>query len=205
MQPFYAASTHQFPSCFYDFMNSSDLLELCCTTHAIRPALHALALQKEKMVTRLLCYFYDCHSTPHGIRIKRRYDTDDEANVRALFLILPEVFHFIEQQPIRFLDWGIITDYGGHSAHLLDYVSSSNISYVKSELLRLLAANTTLEYCNVGVFLHTISCKELEDAVSCHPCLQSISLLSNGASYKFNGPPTTLRRTPDGTFSWRKF
>jgi len=201
MSFFPSASTLQIPPCLYDFLRPSELLELSCIHRTMVQTLDALSARKGKTLSRLIFYF--CPPGAHSISLSRRYDAEYEPNMRQLFLLLAEFFQFIEFRKVRVLDWGLVTDYGGHPEHLSCFVSPSKCAQVSRQLLDCLSQNTTLETCNFGLFSHVPRADWLH-AVKEHPTLRLIALTPNRARVNYNEPPTTLWRTPT-TFVWSHF
>jgi len=163
--------------------------------------------QKAALVDQLLYYFYYCNN-PEGkkkITIRTRYDRDYYLNVRNLFRVLPDIFHFIESRGLTHLDLGCTSSYGGYpeSPYRMITDDHEKLREITTQLLSLLSRNTTLLWCNLGLFQSMISRKQVIDAVEHHPTLDSLSMNSEGATIRFSNPPHHLwRNRRDRSFYW---
>jgi hypothetical protein len=135
----------------------------------------------------------------------RRYSSNYEVNVRKLFLILPELFDFIENHNITNLDLSCVTSYGGYPEGPHTFIDMNNITNIIEQLITLIKNNTTLTYCNIGLFEYYIDRDKLVTNFLLHPKLECISIHANGATSYFNKPPTSLYRTKDNKFVWSHF
>ena len=160
--------------------------------------------RKKEMIDELLYYFY-WMDINNCISLYRRYSSNYKVNVRKLFLILPELFEFIEYHNITSLDFSCITSYGGYPECPHNFIDSKKLTNIIDQLILLIKNNTTLTYCNIGLFENFIDRDKLITHVSLHPKLECISIHSNGATTYFNKPPTSLYRTKDNKFVWAHF
>ena len=196
-----------------NFLTTNELVTVSCVNNTTyQYTKQTLIDRKKKMIDELIRYFYWIDNK--RISLYRRYSTLQpnrevfkspatiyELNLRKLFSVLPELFEFIVNHNITSLDLGCITSYGGYPVNFTD--SSSNI--ILDKLLLLIKNNSTLTYCNLGLFEYNIDRNALIEIVSSHPKLECISIRANGATTHFNRPPTSLYRNKDNMFVWSYF
>ena len=195
------------------FLNTNELVTMSIVNNiTYQYTKQTLIDRKKKMIDDLIRYFY--WMDDKKISLYRRYSTLQpnrevlkspgtiyELNFRKLFSVLPELFEFIVNHNITSLDLGCITSYGGYPVNFTD--SSSNL--ILDKLLLLIKNNSTLTYCNLGLFEYNIDRDALIEIVSSHPKLECISIRANGATTHFHRPPTSLYRKKDGSFVWSHF
>lgn len=190
------------------FLSNKDLIEYVCTNQDLFSQLQEMIYErKAALVDQLIYYFYYCNN-PEGkrqITIQTRYDTNYYSNVRSLFHVLPEIFHFIESHKITHLNLGCTTSYGGYAESPYRMITEDHdkIREITTQLLTLLSHNTTLIWCNLGLFQFVIGRKQIIDAVEHHPVLDSLNMSPEGATTRLRDPPHHLwRNRRDRTFYW---
>jgi len=207
-------SVLQFPPSFSSFLQPYEVLALGCTNKnnwsQVKKELYG---RRQGVFDQLMYYWYYCNiSYINGekhIVIHRRYDDHYYKNVRILFQFLPELFDFIEKKDVHVLDFSCLNSYGGDPEcpeRMLDILERSAITKIGEEILTLLSKNTTLSWCNLGLFEGVLERGRVEEMIQGHPTLDHISLRSHGSSTYYNEHPTTLYRNRiNGTFYWSHF
>lgn len=115
-------------------------------------------------------------------------------NVDYLMCHLPTLFAYLEEHNIKKLHLCCTTSYGGYNNTLQNFYNKEEIKLFCEDLLELLSKNTTLDYCNLGLFQGLLSNEEVEWAVALHPSLTYVSMNAPRATTYFDQPPTTLYR-----------
>jgi hypothetical protein len=207
--PFPFTSLYQFPIGIAAFLGSKDILELSTLNRSLCYQLQDIRYQQKwKVAKELVDYFDYLHDGKKTLQICKQYKKHHESNVRRLFYCLPEVFYYIQVERVVYLDLGYISDYGGYPEDPYRMITQDydELKCITSNLLDLLSKNTTLIQCNLGLFEHLISREKVINAVEHHPCLDSVSMLSNGASNKWSNNPYMLwRNRIDGSFYWNSY
>jgi hypothetical protein len=210
----FRAESVQFPPCMSVFLQPSEVLALACTSHTnfkqVKKDLHS---RRQVIFDRLMNYwYYDTIDYLNGnkkITIQHRYDKHYYKNVRILFQFLPELFDFIEKQGILIVDLSCLNSYGGHPEcpeRMLGIDDQSTIVKISEQFLSLLSKNTTLSWCNIGLFETVLNRSLVEEMIQGHPTLDHLSIRANGSTTYFNHPPKTLYRNRlCGTFYWSHF
>ena len=140
------------------------------------------------------------------ITLRRKSGPYDE-NLRILFAHLPELFDFIQEHSVPYLDLSMVTDYGGHhtpASLIAPRLFTKGLAAVLEELRVLLSRNKTLTYCNLGLFADEYTRTEVQDIFQEHPTIETVCLTSNGASTHFTMPPNNMYRKK-GTLYWAHF
>ena len=205
MTPFHQTSTHLLPSTLYEFLDHSTLSQLSQTNRNVYHQVQRMvAERKHTLFQDVIYYFYysGYQSTERrGISLLRRYDEQYAQNVCLLFHFLPELFHFIQQHNVTFLNMesNCISEY-----ELSSYgISSDRLKHVANEMLQFLSHNTTLEWCNFGIFYHVMEQRDIEQAIQHHPTIDYISLFPTRSTRSMRTPASTIWRDPVyGTFYW---
>ena len=182
------------------FLTTSELVTVSCVNNKMYNEIkHDLNERKKIFVDMLIYYFYYMDSN-ECISLCRGYSSYYEIYVRKLFLVLPELFEFIENHNITNLDLSCVTSYGGYPENPKKFIASNDINIILDQLILLIKNNTTLIYCNIGLFENYIHRDKLK--LLLHPKLNCISIRANGATSSLNEPPTSLYRMKDGSFVW---
>jgi hypothetical protein len=207
-------SIHQFPPYFSTFLQPSEVLSLACTNKNNWSQVEKdLSSRRHVIFDRLMNYWYykttDYLNGNKKITIQRRYDEHYYKNVRSLFQFLPELFDFIKKQGILIVDLSCLSSYGGYPEYptkMLGTNDPSAIAKIAEQFLSLLSKNTTLSWCNMGIFENVLNRSLVEEMIRGHPTLDHLSIRANGSTTYFNYPPMTLYRNRiDGTFYWSNF
>jgi hypothetical protein len=188
------------------FLPYQELLEYSCSNRHFHKELNPIVKKRKKEeVNRLIQYFM--LDDKKYITIRTRMDQAYKTNVLKLFRILPELFQFIEEHHVTSLELGCVSKYGGYPESPFQFVAPllDTIVATSYQILDLLSQNTTLTYCNLGLFRNIMSRKDIVNAVEKHPVLDILSMLSNGARLDFRDPPYMLWRDHMGGFYWDHF
>jgi len=209
LSPFHIHSIYLLPPTLSSFLDTPTLLELACTTKNIYHQLkYHLQEQNARLFLTLIDYFYYRSYNVKGdktISLTRRKDDVYEKNVRLLFHFLPELFQFMNVHHITSLDLGCTSSYGSYPESAYELVSNNEntIKQISKQLLSLLSTNTSLEWCNLGLFDNIIDYSDIERAVKKHPTIDRISMIPSRATTYYNQLPKTLwRNRRNGTFYW---
>lgn len=127
--------------------------------------------------------------------VKQSGPYDD--NLRILFAHLPELFAYIEEHGVAELDLSMVTDHGGHhmpASLVAPRLFTKGLTAVVEELRVLLSKNTTLAYCNLGLFADEYTRTEFQAIFEDHPAIRTVSLTSNGAPTYYHMPPNSMYR-----------
>jgi hypothetical protein len=209
MLPFHPASSHVLPYGMFDFLGNSDLLHLSVVNQIVnQQATDWLHKRRQAFLQRLFGYFVFANLYEgKNITIRTRYDKHYHSNVQHLFRYLPELFQYIQDNNIKYLDLGCINSYGGHPESPYRMISPNHIELKEmgSQLLCLLSTNTTIHNCNLGLFESILSHAEVSDALEGNSTIEYISMRSNGSRTNFLEEPHTLWRSADGTCYWAHF
>jgi len=183
------------------FLSYQELLEYSCSNRHLQNQLNIVLRKSKKLEVDRLMQYFTLNDKRH-ISIHTRIDDQYVINVRKLFRILPELFQFIEENHITSLDLGCITSYGGYPESPYKFVSPllDRIVATSKQLLTLLSQNTTLTYCNFGLFHSIMQRHDIIDAVEKHPVLDLLSMLPNGARLDMREHPYSLWRNRRGGF-----
>ena len=190
------------------FLSTHDIANLSYVNSKInRDLQEKLQEEKKKKFDNLMNYFYHMEQYNNTITLRRRYDNNYNNYVKSLFNFLPELFDFIKEKKITYLDISSLTSYGGYPESANKTISNNqeHILEILNQLVMFIRNNKTLTGCNIGLFEHYIVKPELQNTMSMHPTLQFISIQANGATHNFNESPTTLYRNNDGNFEWKHF
>ena len=150
-------------------------------------------------------YFYVKDDKPR-ITLRKKSGPYDE-NIRILFAHLPELFDYIEEHGISWLNLSMVTDYGGHhmpASLIAPRLFTKGLTAVVEELRVLLSKNTTLTYCNLGLFADEYTRKEIQDIFQDHPSIDAVCLTSIGAPTYYQMPPNSMYRDK-GILYWAHF
>jgi hypothetical protein len=209
MLPFHPASSHVLPNGMFDFLGNSDLLHLSVVNQIVnQQATDWLHKRRQKFLQRLFEYFvFSNLYEGRNITIRKRYDHHYYSNVQHLFRYLPELFQYIQDNNITYLDLGCINSYGGHPESPYRMISPNyeELKEIGSQLLDLLSTNTTIHNCNLGLFEHILSHDQVSSALKENSTIEYISMRSNGSRTNFLEEPHTLWRNADGTCYWSHF
>ena len=127
-------------------------------------------------------------------QLEGMYGCYTKENVDYLMCHLPTLFAYLEEHSIKKLHLCCTTSYGGYNNTLQNFFIKEEIKLFCEDLLELLSKNTTLDYCNLGLFQGLLTNEQVEEAVALHPSLTCVSMNAPRASTDFRAPPTTLYR-----------
>lgn len=126
-------------------------------------------------------------------QIEGAYGAYEKEQVTHLMTHLPELFAYVEEHGIKNLHLSCTTSYGGQN-NTLDRFFTKEAIMICADLLEQLSKNTTLTYCNLGLFQGLITNEEIEESIALHPSLTCVSMNAARATAYFDKPPTTLYR-----------
>jgi hypothetical protein len=191
------------------FLDLPDLINFATTNRSIHAKVEKEILdQKKQKIKGFLPLFHRPESRFVSQCFNLGYGESKHRNkIKFLLFHLPEVFSYIEEKKIDYLDLSLTTSYGGYSVDISHYIhDKSQIATIASQLLTYLKWNTTLTKCNLGLFeTHLDRDILLYYTVYRHPKLDWVSLRANGASTRFSDPPHTIYLKPDRTGVWAHF
>lgn len=140
------------------------------------------------------------------ISLHTRYDKYYHINVQNLFNFLPELFTFVEQHNIIFLDFSYLSNYGGYSEDISQFILQDKIYDTLQLLLQLIKKNTTLQNCNIGLFQNYLTdLTKIEDIIKNHHNLKWINIRATNSTTYFNKLPTTIWKKNNGEMVWSHF
>jgi hypothetical protein len=188
------------------FLGYQELLEYSCSNRHFHQELDSIVKKRKKQEVDQLIQYFILKDRKY-ISIHTRYDAPYKTNVRKLFKMMPELFQYIEENHITSLDLGCVTSYGGYPESPFQFVAPLLDAVVATsyQILDLLSHNTTLTYCNLGLFRDIMQRNDIVCAAEKHPVLDIISMLPNGATLHMNRLPNSLWRHRDGSFYWDHF
>lgn len=191
------------------FLDTLSLVILATTNLSIHDKVKKeIHIQKQKKIKEFLPYFHQPESRFVSQCFNLGYGESKHRNkIKFLLFHLPEVFSYIEEKKIDYLDLGLTTSYGGYPVDISVYIpDKSQISTITSQLITCLKWNTTLKKCNLGLFEHHLDRDILlYYSVYRHPSLDWLTLRATGASTRFTDPPHTIYLKPDRTGVWAHF
>jgi len=203
--------------CFYNFLPESvapfldapSLVSFATTNRSIHDKVEKqIHIQKQKKIKQFISYFHQRESQFVSQCFNLRYGEREHRNkIKYILLHLPEVFSYIGENQIDYLDLSLTTSYGGYPVDISVYIpDKSQIYTITSQLLTYLKWNTTLKKCNLGLFENHLDRDILlHYSVYRHPSLDWVTLRANGASTRFSDPPHTIYIKPDRTGVWAHF
>ena len=195
-------SYHFIQECVSDFLDTHSIVAFSSTNRSIRKKLlKRVNIHKQTRLNKIFSYFYKqesfklSHSSwEHGDKIK------------YVLLYLPELFLYIQEKNLNYIDLGLTNNYGGYPQSLYKFIpEESRIVNISSQLLNCLKTNKTVTKCNLGLFERHLDRDTLLDTVQNRPNLDWLSLRSNGATTRFTDPPHTIYIKSDGKAVWSHF
>lgn len=163
------------PQPLNDLLDHNTLYQCCYINHYFHTECQPeLQKRKHKIVSSLLSYFH--LSNRNGFSINDIYFHEYHEYVRILFYHLPELFEFITQHKIRWLDLSFTCSYGKILNHPYEMISSDQ-SFVLStfkQLIDLIKHNHTLHLVNVGIYHQLINRHHIVYELKNHPTLQLV-------------------------------
>jgi hypothetical protein len=142
-------------------------------------------------------------------QIEGAYGRYDAKQIEYLMYNLPTLFAYLEEHNIKKLHLCCTTSYGGYNSTLQHFFIKEEAKLFCEDLLELLSKNTTLVYCNLGLFRGMLTNEELEEAVALHPSLTCVSMNAPRATTDFRAAPTTLYRdkeeVPGQPSAWKMY
>jgi len=197
-------TTHQFPTNVLPFLTDYEIAQLSYVNRQLAHETSAQRIKRKKEFVEYVMHYFCPNANIFSLH--RTFQEDFEQNLRRLFRMIPEWFDYLERNKIGYLD--ISNPYYHRSRSYIPIMSRViPISYMEEtidQFLQFLSTNTSLLYCNLGMFNHLISHARIENVVRDHPNIYHVemSLYSTFSSPSVNSP-ASLYRMSDGTFEWR--
>ena len=194
--------SYQLPIGILECLTNSELCECSCVARALEEDTRVDRVQRKKIaVASIMSYFHSPGSLIFSLH--RTFQQNFENNLRQLFRILPEWFHYLETHQISYLDMSNPFFVGKNTyLSIVSCIFPNDIHRVSEEFLNRLSHNTTLLYCNLGMFHHVVSRQRIEQAVQHHPSLYQVEMILYSNDSK---QTNSLYRMGDGTFEWRAY
>jgi len=185
-------------------MKNEDLGELSRVNRRFYKETKGLrAKRKAKMANDIMYYF---HRPQSGIFSIHQSCMDHYRwNLRKVVWFIPEMAEFIQAKKIHYLDLSDPTTYWAYIPPRLEEflsVDYEQVLHFMNQAIDLLLHNTTLHYCNLGMFREWMDRDMIQDVVEHHPTLYQLELSAFPSRPLPNGKASSLFRTPDG-FQWR--
>ena len=190
---------HHIPSGIFLFLSNIDVCMLSCVNRQLDYETRTARVQRKKdFIVDVMRYFHSDSSLIFSLH--RTFQEHFEVQIRRLFYLIPEWFEYIDKNDILYLD--VSNPYYNCSGSYINRVLRRPVDEVIVEFMTYLSQNTTLTYCNVGMFTKFVSRAQIEQAVQHHPTLSHVelALYSNQATPNF--PAMSLYRVGD-VFEWR--
>lgn len=193
--------TCQFPPIILEFLTNKEIVELSLLNHNfLLEFTPILEKYKKKISDEVVSYFNTNRTTL--ISTHRSYHVHFEKNIKRLFYFIPELFEYIQTKNVTYLDLSDPYRYKNTFYQLVS-VDAAQLRKIASQILHFLKSNSTLAYCNIGMFQNYIDRNEVEWAVSTHPTLHQVETASTYSIFSRTAPPNTLYRLQNDTFGWR--
>jgi hypothetical protein len=195
---------YEFPQKILQYMKNEDLGELSRVNRRFYKDTKSLLIKrKEKMASDLMCYF---HRPQSGIFSIHRILMDGYRwNLRKLVWFIPEIAEYIQRMQIYYLDLSDPTTYWAYTPPSLEEflsVDRAQVLRFMNQAIDLLYHNTTLNYCNLGMFREWIDRDMIKRIAEHHPELYQLELSTYPSRPLPGGEICSLFRTPNG-FEWR--
>lgn len=195
--------TCQFPPIILEFLTNKEILEVSLLNHnSLLEFTPILEKCKKKISDEVVSYFNTNRSSL--ISTHRSYHMHFEKNIKRLFYFIPELFKYIQTKNVTYLDLSDPYRYENTFYHLVS-VDAAQLRKIASQILHFLKSNSTLAYCNIGMFQNYIDRNEVEWAVSTHPTLHQVETASTYSIFNRSAPSNTLYRLPNDTLEWRHY
>lgn len=193
-----------FPQMILQYMKNEDLGEFSRVNRRFQKETKALLLRrKAKMASDLMCYFHPPQSSMFSIH--RILMDHYRWNLRRLLWFIPEMAEYIERMKIHYLDLSDPTTYWAYIPPSLEEfltVDRVQIIHFMNQAIDLLYHNTTLNYCNLGIFREWIDRDIIQQVAEHHPKLYHLELSTFPSRPLPGGEICSLFRTSQG-FEWR--
>ena len=194
--------TRYIPSDIFLFLDNSDLIALSHVNRQLaRETRSERAIRRVHLIESVMHYFH----TPHSplFSLYHTFQDEFEIHVKRLFRFIPEWFNYIERNRLPYLD--VSDPYYHRSCFYRPALSQilSSMDMIATIFMDHLSRNTTLYYCNLGMFHRVLSRERIEDAVRNHPRLYHIEMVFYSNILSPSKEPTSLYRIHDQWFEWR--
>lgn len=194
--------TRYIPVNIFVFLDNSDLITLSYVNRQLTRETRAERIvRREQFIENIMHYFH----TPHSplFSLYHTFQDEFELHIRRLFRFIPEWFNYIERNKLPYLD--VSDPYYQRSCFYRPALSHilSSIDMIADIFMDHLSQNTTLYYCNLGMFHRVLSRKRIEDAVRHHPRLYHIEMVFYPNMLTPSKEPTSLYRIHGQQFEWR--
>lgn len=190
---------HFLPECLADFLDTRSIVSFASTNRSIREKLEKqIKAHKERRLEDLFSYFYRGESF--------HLEQNSRSKIKYVLLYLPELFAYIENIGIDYIDLGLTGYYDGYTGHISAYIpDKSQQEIITSQLLSCLKKDKTLKKCNLGVFEWYLDRDTILDVFQNHPNLDWLTLRASRSTTRFADPPHTIYRKSDGEAIWSHF
>ena len=192
------------PPRILQYMKNEDLGEFSRVNRRFHKETHVLLVKRKKKMAEDIMYYF--HRPPSGtFSIHQSYMNQYRWNLRKIVWFIPEIAEYIERMKIHSLDLSDPTTYWAYTPPSLEEflsVDGEQVIQFMNQAVDLLYYNTTLTYCNLGMFRKWIDRVRIKEVAEHHPTLYHLEL-STYPSRPLPGVICSLFRTGQG-FEWRR-
>lgn len=195
---------YEFPPRILQYMKNEDLGEFSRVNRRFRNETKALLVKRRAKLASDLMYHF--HRPQSGVFTIHHCTTDHYRwSLRRIVWFIPEVAEYIERMKIHYLDLSDPTTYWAYIPPSLEEflsVDRAQITYFMNQAIDLLYHNTTLTYCNLGMFREWIDREMIQKIAEHHPKLYHLELSTFPSRPLPGGEICSLFRMGGG-FEWR--
>lgn len=193
-----------FPPRILQYMKNEDLGEFSRVNRRFHKETQSLLItRKKKMAEDLMYHFHRPQSGTFSIH--QSCMDHYRWNLRRIVWFIPEIVEYIERMKIHYLDLSDPTTYWSYIPPSLEEflsVDRAQIIHFMNQAIDLLYHNTTLNYCNLGMFREWIDRDRIQEIAEHHPKLYHLELSTYPSRPLPGGEICSLFRTSQG-FEWR--
>jgi len=196
------------PECVALFLDTRSIITFASTNRTILNKLEKqIAAHKKKWLNNIFNLFHQStlHFNSKSFKLERA-SWDHGEKIKYILLYIPELFSYIEEKELNYLDLGLISSYGGYPRDVCEFLPDPNkANFITSQLVICLEKNTTITKCNLGLFERYLDRNMLLKLVEKRHNFEWLTVRANGAGVRYTEPPNTIYLNPDGKAIWINF